>query len=63
MLLVNTIINIDKENSISDNPLDAAYNRAIRLIVKGNYPAAMDGLIDIVRENKNYHNGEPRLIR
>lgn len=62
MLLVNTIINIDKENSFSDNPLDAAYNRAIRLIVKGNYPAAMDGLIDIVRENKNYHNGEPRLI-
>lgn len=62
LLLVNTIINAEMEDKLSDNPLDAAYNRAIRLFIKGNYPAAMDGLIDIVRENKNYHNGEPRLV-
>ncbi len=62
LLLVNTIINVEKENNLSDDPLDAAYNRAIRLFVKGNYPAAMDGLIDIIRENKNFRNGEPRLF-
>lgn len=62
LLLVNTIIEAEKTNHLADDPLDAAYNRAIRLFVKGNYPAAMDGLIDIVRENKNYRNGEPRLV-
>jgi putative thioredoxin len=62
LLLVNTLITAENNNSITDNPLDAAYNRSIRLFIKGNYPAAMDGLIDIIRENKNYHDGEPRLV-
>ncbi|NMC13573.1 MAG: thioredoxin [Chloroflexi bacterium] len=61
LLLTNTIIQ-EKDRIPSDNPLDAAYNRAIQLFIKGNYPAAMDGLIDIIRENKNFHNGEPRLV-
>ncbi len=62
LLLVNTLMDAEKGNSLSDNPLDAAYNRAIRLFIKGNYPAALDGLIDIIRENKNFHEGEPRLV-
>lgn len=61
LLLTNTTTQ-EKDRIPSDNPLDAAYNRAIQLFIKGNYPAAMDGLIDIIRENKNFHNGEPRLV-
>jgi putative thioredoxin len=62
LLLANLLIEADKDISLSDDPLEAAYSRSIRLFTKGNYPAAMDGLIDIIRENKTFHNGEPRLV-
>ncbi|MEN6300167.1 MAG: thioredoxin [Anaerolineaceae bacterium] len=62
LFLVNTIIQVENNPNLSDDPLEAAYNRAIRLIIKGNFPAAMDGLLEIIRENKHFHNGEPRLI-
>lgn len=46
----------------TDDPLDAAFNRAIRLISRGNLPAALDGLMDILRENKNYRGGAARKV-
>jgi putative thioredoxin len=46
----------------TDDPLDAAFNRAIRLISRGNLPAALDGLMDILRENKNYRSGAARKV-
>lgn len=46
----------------SDNPLDAAYYRSLNLISRGNYPAAMDGLLDILREDKKYRNDEARQV-
>jgi len=45
-----------------DTPLDAALNNAMRLIKLGNMEAAMDGLLDILREDKNYRDGEVRQI-
>jgi putative thioredoxin len=45
-----------------ENPLDPAFKRAIQLILRGNFEAAMDGLIEILRENKQYRDGKPRLI-
>jgi putative thioredoxin len=46
----------------TENPLDAAYYNALRLVKRGNLEAAMDGLLDILRENKKYRNGEARRI-
>jgi putative thioredoxin len=43
-----------------DDPLAAEYYQSARLIVRGNIPAAMDGLLDILREDKNYRDGEPK---
>lgn len=49
------------ELEISDQePLDSAYAQCLRLIARGNLPAALDGLLDIMRENKKYRNGEIR---
>ncbi len=45
-----------------DDLLDAAYANAIRLIERGNLPAAMDGLIDILRQDKHYHADLPRVV-
>ncbi len=42
--------------------LAAAYNRALRLIGLGNLPAALDGLLDILREDKHYQDDDARKV-
>lgn len=42
--------------------LDAAYHHAIRLITLGNIPAALDGLLGVLREDKNFQEGIARQI-
>ncbi len=46
--------------SSNDDPLDAAYDRALRLVLRGNLEAAMDGLLDILRQDKRYRGGAAR---
>jgi putative thioredoxin len=46
----------------SDEPLDAAYNNALRLITRGNLAAAMDGMIDILRQDKHFKNDGVRKM-
>ncbi|HID54576.1 MAG TPA: thioredoxin [Anaerolineae bacterium] len=53
----------ESPDDIADlEPLDAQYRQAGRLLLNGNYEAAMDGLIDILRQNKRYRRGEPRAV-
>jgi len=44
------------------DPLAAELYQAGRLIVRDNLPAAMDGLLDILRQDKRYRDGLPRKI-
>jgi putative thioredoxin len=44
----------------SEDPLEAAYLNALRLVMRGNHAAAMDGLLDVLRQDKQYHHGEVR---
>lgn len=46
----------------SEDPLAPAYANALRLIKRGNILSALDGLLDILRQEKKYHNGEVRLV-
>lgn len=48
--------------SLPDAPLEAAYIRAASLIARGNLPAAMDGLMDILRQDKHYRKDSPRQV-
>lgn len=60
--LFNALSGEKLEQAISDDILDAAFHNAIRLIMRGNLPAAMDGLIDILRQDKHYRNDEVRKV-
>jgi putative thioredoxin len=40
-----------------DNDLDIAFSNCVRLASKNNIPASLDGLIDILRQNKHFRNG------
>ena len=46
----------------SDDPLEAAYLNALRLVARGNHAAAMDGLLDVLRQNKHFHDDEVRRV-
>lgn len=45
-----------------DDPLEAAMWNSIRLAKRGNFPSALDGLLDILRKNKNFKNGMVRQL-
>ncbi|MBI3159568.1 MAG: tetratricopeptide repeat protein [Chloroflexi bacterium] len=45
-----------------DDDLTPAYARAIRLAGRGNLAAAADGLLEILRQNKNYGGGAARQL-
>jgi putative thioredoxin len=43
-------------------PLAVGLHQSARLIARGNLPAAMDGLLDILRQDKIYRKGLPRQL-
>lgn len=49
-------------NNETEDSLEAAFRNAIQLIKRGNVPAAMDGLIDILRLDKHYANDGVRKV-
>jgi putative thioredoxin len=51
-----------QRTSETDNLLAATYQRALHLISIGNLPAAMDGLLAILKEDKHYQQDEVRQV-
>ena len=45
-----------------DDSMSAAYVNSLHLVARNNIPAAMDGLLDILRQDKRYRNGEARAV-
>lgn len=60
--LINALIFAQKAPIYSDDPLEAAYLAALRLVLRGNPEAAMDGLLDTLRQDKHYRNDEIRRV-
>ncbi len=46
----------------NDTDLDTAFQSSIRLASRGNLPAALDGLLEILRQDKSYRRGRPRQV-
>ncbi len=58
--LVEALDTIHDQQSQGAEPLDAVYIRAVKLIVLGNIPAALDGLLEILRKDKLYKKSLPK---
>ena len=50
------------EKTVLDNPLESAYRNAIRLAKRGKILIALDGLLDVLRKDKNYRDGQARAV-
>ena len=44
------------------DPLEAQYWQSARLLARGQYAAALDGLLGVLRQDKNFRRGDPRLV-
>jgi putative thioredoxin len=61
-IVIEAVQRLASTPTLSDDPLEAAYNNSLRLILIGNIPAAMDGLLEVLRQKKTYRNQEPRQV-
>jgi putative thioredoxin len=50
------------DNPLEETELDAQYYQAARLLARGRLEAGLDGLLDLLRQNKRYRQGQPRLV-
>ena len=46
----------------SNDLIEAMYHNSLRLVLKGNIQSALDGLLDVLREDKHYRDGEVRQV-
>jgi putative thioredoxin len=60
--LAGALARFQAGETYSEDPLEAAYLNALRLIARGNHAAAMDGLLDVLRQNKHFRDGEVRRV-
>ncbi|HEX6385169.1 MAG TPA: tetratricopeptide repeat protein [Anaerolineae bacterium] len=44
------------------SPIEAQYRQAARLLERSNFAAAMDGLLEVLRQDKRYRDGEPKNV-
>lgn len=51
-----------RDTSLESDPMQASLYRAADLISRNNLPAAMDGLLDVLRQDKNYRDRFPKDV-
>lgn len=60
--LAEAMAKIQTVTTSDDDPLEPAYMNTLRLAGRGNIMAAMDGLLDILRQDKHYRHDEARRV-
>lgn len=60
--LVDALVHLENNTLPNETDLDATFQTSIRLIRRGNYPAALDGLLDILRQDKHYRSDRARQV-
>lgn len=60
--LAESMMKYEKNELPEENDLDITFRGSIRLAVRGNLLAALDGLLDIMRQEKRYRNDRARQV-
>lgn len=60
--LAETLHKIEKGNWTLETDFDQTVANSIQLAARGNLAAALDGLLDVLKENKTYRNGLARQL-
>jgi putative thioredoxin len=57
-----TLLAFTNHKLAEETDLDAIFYNSIRLAASGNLEASMDGLLEVLRQNRQYQNGQARLV-
>lgn len=60
--LAEALVQFEKNQLPEDNELDATYRNSLRLAKRGNLEAAMDGLLDLLRQDRRYRSDRARQV-
>lgn len=60
--LANVLELVKRDEAPTEDPVEAAYANALRLVMRGNLHAAMDGVLDVLRQDKHYRDDEARQV-
>ncbi len=58
--LAEAMLDFQTRRLPDESPLDAAFANCVRLAARGNLPGALDGLLDVLRSDKQYRGGLAR---
>ena len=61
LVLINEVMNFSPDSEVEDD-LSPAFEQSIRLIKLGNISAALDGLLEILRQDKSYRDGKAKEL-
>ncbi|MGI6251670.1 MAG: tetratricopeptide repeat protein [Anaerolineaceae bacterium] len=61
-VLATALLESQSEKAAAESPLDAAYQRGLNLVMKGNIFAGLDGFLDILKRDKRYLDGQLHAI-
>jgi putative thioredoxin len=50
------------DGALAETDLDAQYYQSARLLARGQLEAGMDGVLEVLRQDKRYRKGEPRQV-
>ena len=60
--LAEAMMKFEKNELPDENELDAMFRNSVRLAKRGNHPAALDGLLDLLRQQKRYRGDRARQV-
>jgi putative thioredoxin len=53
---------VESSADLPADEMEAGYLQTARLLARGNYPAALDGLLELLRRDKHYRNDDARKV-
>ncbi|MBE0697218.1 MAG: tetratricopeptide repeat protein, partial [Anaerolineaceae bacterium] len=60
--LAEAMVKQEKNEMPGETDLDAMFSNSIRLVCRKNHLAALDGLLDLLRQDKHYRNDRARQV-
>jgi putative thioredoxin len=60
--LGKAMFNAEQDLLPDEIDLDSTFKNSLRLAMRGNFPAAVDGLLDLLRQDKKYRNNVARQV-
>ena len=60
--LTFALLQLEDADLNADDPNDATFKHTLKLVALGNLPSAMDGILEVLKKEKDYRDGEAKRV-